>query len=161
MFDYYDQRWAAEGLYYTTTFVAEEQSHIIGFVEVYLTDIEEHLCGVVYYVGVHPSWRRKGIGRSLVRYAEKYFMQFGASFSLASTVADNFVSRNFFSKLGYVEYTVDDLRRMIGRWKTSVLLRKLWIWGDDDIIMIKPLYQSTSVSRVKLLKMLFRGEPLS
>lgn len=65
--------------------VAEsEEGHLLGFVHAGFgfredrSDIDSAR-GVICAVVVHPGWRRKGIGRELVRRAEEYLRQRGAT----------------------------------------------------------------------------------
>ncbi len=98
-----------------------------------------NLCGVVYYIGVHRKVRGCGIGRKLLSYSEEYFVRNKAKFALASTVKENVVSRKFFSKMGYTEYLIKDLPEKIGWNHTRLILKRLFISNDDDVLLVKPL----------------------
>ncbi len=58
----------------------------------------------VHQVGVHPSWRRLGIGRALMLRAEALAVELSADEVALDTWAFNESARRFFEALGYSVY---------------------------------------------------------
>jgi len=135
-FGKWDQYWALQGLNYTKVFVAELKSRPVGFAETYVTAVKGiGKVGVIYYLAVSPDYRRRGIAKSLIFRAEKYFKLRGALLSTASTRHDNLASRRLFKSMGYKELVI---------WKSSFnlfaekLTKALYAY-EDDIIFYKKL----------------------
>ncbi len=154
VFDSYNQLCAIEGLSFTKVFIAEDRGGVLGFVETYVTWIAGHKCGVIYYIGVRPRAQGRGIGRGLVKHVEEYMKKLGVNFVLASTVMTNRRSRCFFNKMGYYEYSTKELEGLLGRRALSVIIRRLYITKDDDVILIKPLRYGKPTPKAQIVKML-------
>ena len=129
-FDYWDQRWALEGLRYTYVIVAELRGDVVGFAELYSAYVAGlGGVGVIYYLAVLSGYRRMGVGSALVKAAEDIFAKWGLEYSAASTRLENVASRGLFLKLGY---------REIPAFKAYDLVHALYAY-EDDVIFLKPL----------------------
>ena len=77
--------------------------------------------GWVYYLAVHPNWQRKGIGRSLMSYAEGWMDQRQVPKIQAMIRADNLLVRGFYMHLGYQDNDVQVVEKCLNeRSKSSV-----------------------------------------
>ena len=92
------------------------------------------LC-VIYYIAVVEECRGLGIGKVLMSTVEEMCTDSDAY--IATTWFDNEPADRLYRSLGYVGYTWDELRRLIGRRAVDRLL-KATCGYDDDIAYVKP-----------------------
>jgi ribosomal protein S18 acetylase RimI-like enzyme len=78
-------------------FVAEYQSRLIATIMVG----REEDRGWLYYLAVEPSVQRKGIGRAMVRHAEKWLRARGIPRVMLMVRENNRRVRGFYERLGY------------------------------------------------------------
>jgi ribosomal protein S18 acetylase RimI-like enzyme len=82
-------------------FVAAEDGKIVGTA---MSGYDGHR-GWVYYVAVHPDYRRRGIGSALMRMVESTLMEIGCPKLNLQIRAENEPVKAFYEALGY---TVED-----------------------------------------------------
>jgi ribosomal protein S18 acetylase RimI-like enzyme len=78
-------------------FVAEYQSRLIATIMVG----REEDRGWLYYLAVEPSVQRKGLGRAMVRHAEKWLRAQGIAKVMLMVRENNRRVRGFYDRLGY------------------------------------------------------------
>lgn len=78
-------------------FVAEWQDRLVATIMVG----REEDRGWLYYLAVDPNLQRKGLGRAIVRYAEKWLRAHGVTKVMLMIRANNRNVRGFYDKLGY------------------------------------------------------------
>lgn len=84
----------------TTTYVAEIDEELVGFLVGLMSQSEEHV-GYIHFAGVHPGYRRSGIGRLLYeRFYEACKAQ-NRSIVKSCTSPVNKLSIGFHKGMGY------------------------------------------------------------
>ncbi|MBV8168862.1 MAG: GNAT family acetyltransferase [Alphaproteobacteria bacterium] len=78
-------------------FVAEWEQRLVATIMVG----REEDRGWLYYLAVEPGLQRKGLGRAIVRYAEKWLRARGVTKVMLMIRANNRNVRGFYDKLGY------------------------------------------------------------
>jgi len=89
---------------YNLLFVAEEDSNILGFVSVYITD--EILNGPQARIGglvVDSNARGKGVGRILMTAAEDWAKEKGSQTMKLSSSMERVEAHKFYEKIGYTK----------------------------------------------------------
>ncbi len=127
----FDSYYALINLKSSHIIVEKEKEEIVGFAELKIYD----KVGIIFYLGVLPPYRGKGIGKKLVRRAEKYFLEKGLSISLASTRDWNKVAVSLFSSLNYKIFKEDEV---------SFSIIELLNAYDDNLILCKELKEGES-----------------
>ncbi len=138
IFDNYDSTYVLKALGHVRTYVALHEGKIVGFVETYMRKIGNKKVGVLYYIGVHPKYRRRGVGKTLVTQAIDYFRKHGVQVIMATTRSWNVEARKFFRKLGFKEYSFEEIARKKGYSYFLELVKALYAY-EDDIFLIKEL----------------------
>ncbi|RLG75379.1 MAG: hypothetical protein DRO23_04120 [Thermoprotei archaeon] len=130
--------WIFSALGFTKTYVARNVEHddFIGFIQFFLSNIDEVKIGAIYYIGVKRKYWGIGVGRSLVRKAEEHFLENNAYIAAASTTSNNIKARLFFKKLGFKEYRWYELYDMFGMQFSNKLIKILRAY-EDDVFLIK------------------------
>lgn len=138
IFNEWHRPWIFSALGFTKTYVARdiECGDIVGFIQFFLSSIDKVKIGAIYYIGVKRKYRRIGIGRSLVRRAEKHFLENNAYMAAASTTFNNIKTRLFFKKLGFKEYQWYELYDVFGMRFSNRLIRILRAY-EDDVFLLK------------------------
>ncbi|ADN51877.1 GCN5-related N-acetyltransferase [Vulcanisaeta distributa DSM 14429] len=93
------------------------------------------LC-VIYYIAVVDECRGLGIGKVLMSTIEEVCTD--SDIYIATTWFGNEPADRLYRSLGYVGYTWDELRRLIGRRAVDRLL-KATCGYDDDMAYVKPV----------------------
>jgi hypothetical protein len=78
-------------------FVAEYEGRLVATIMVG----REEDRGWLYYLAVEPALQRKGLGRAMVRHAEKWFQARGTKRVLLMVRENNRRVRGFYDRLGY------------------------------------------------------------
>ena len=114
-----------------TTFIAEIDNQLVGFLVGFMSQSEESI-GYIHFAGVHPRFRKAGIGRLLY---EKFYSACRAndrSIVKSCTSPVNKLSINFHLKMGFEiqpgDEIVDDVPVTIdyfGKGKPMVLFKKI------------------------------------
>ncbi len=110
------------------------------------------LC-VIYYIAVIEECRGLGIGKILMSSIEEVCADSDAY--VATTWFGNEPADRLYKSLGYVGYTWDELRRLIGKRAVDRLL-KATCGYDDDIAYVKPVMVSNDV--LSILRRIVEGE---
>lgn len=103
--------------------VAHERpsNRIIGYV---IGVIEREAIGHVISICVDPGYRRRGLGTTLMRLIEEFFLREGVCESRLEVRTDNQSAINMYKRLGY---------------ETRELLRRYYRDGSDAYVMVKRL----------------------
>lgn len=114
-----------------TTFIAEIGNQLVGFLVGFMSQSQESV-GYIHFAGVHPRFRKAGIGRLLY---EKFYSACranGRSIVKSCTSPVNKLSINFHLKMGFEiqpgDEIVDDVPVTIdyfGKGKPMVLFKKI------------------------------------
>ena len=114
-----------------TTFIAEIDNQLVGFLVGFMSQSEESI-GYIHFAGVHPRFRKAGIGRLLY---EKFYSACranGRSIVKSCTSPVNRLSINFHQKIGfYIEPgdgLIDDMSVTLdyfGTGRPMVLFKKI------------------------------------
>ena len=87
--------------YPTTFFVAVCDGAVAGFVVGGLEDTGEHIYGHLCNIGVNPRYRRRGVGKLLVRRVEHQFaLELATGVQLEVRVS-NTAAQRFYQRMGY------------------------------------------------------------
>lgn len=124
--------WSLRLLKVLEVLIAEMEGKVVGAAELYATEVEGFgKVGVISFIAVDKAYRRKGVGRELVRRAESLFRSKGCRYSAASTRSGNTASIGLFKSLGYSLHERGD--------PTFEALEAPLYAYEDDIIMVKRL----------------------
>ncbi|MEM1682715.1 MAG: GNAT family N-acetyltransferase [Ignisphaera sp.] len=94
--------------------------------------IDKLSVGVIYYVAVLPTHRRRGVGKIIVASIEEILSSEGISTFLATTRSSNIASRRMLNGLGYVALELDRIDEDIRE-----AITMLTCGYEDDILYIK------------------------
>ena len=123
--------WSTRLLGVLEVIVAEVGGRVVGAAELYVTEVGElGRVGVIAFIAVDRAYRRRGVGRALVLFAEDLFRSRGCRYSAASTRSSNAASIGLFTSLGY------SLHR---RGALFQLLEAPLYAYEDDVVMVKRL----------------------
>lgn len=89
--------------YPSTCFVASCDGAVAGFIIGALEDTGENIYGHLCNLGVNPRYRRRGVGKLLVRRAEHQFALELASGVQLEVRVSNTAAQQFYRRLGYRE----------------------------------------------------------
>ncbi|MCK9298661.1 ribosomal protein S18-alanine N-acetyltransferase [Methanoculleus sp. YWC-01] len=103
--DPWDERTLQESLAYypETFFVAKNNGDVAGFVAGGVEDTGEEVYGHIMNLAVAPGYRRRGIGRNLIRRLEREYAILGASAVQLEVRVTNTGAQEFYHRLGYRE----------------------------------------------------------
>lgn len=91
-------------------FVAEQGGRVVGTI---MAGWDGHR-GWLYSLAVHPGARRGGLGRALVRHAERALAERGCPKVNLQVYASNAAARAFWAAVGYAEDPVVSLGKRLG-----------------------------------------------
>ncbi len=86
--------------------VAEESSELVGFIFIEVGGralLDEGGQGSIHELFVAPAWRRKGLGRALVGFADGFFKERGAESVSVRIETSNAEAYHFWFRLGFGE----------------------------------------------------------
>ncbi len=118
--------------------VAKVNDEIVGFIQFKIVDLRVKV-GHIYYMGVKPEYRGRGIGKALVMRAEEY-MRSEVECFIASTQEDNIPVLRLFRKLGYSCTTWRDAYKILKKLGADLEdeYDLMWrIYDYDDIVLLK------------------------
>ncbi len=144
--------YALKGLKNHRLLIAVYDGNVVGFVQFKLVQSGNVKIGHIYYMGVLPEYRGKGIGTELARRAEKELIEKGADCIIASTQRRNLPVIRIFAKLGYIitdwEEAASIVKSMGAEIEDSYDL--MWLIYDyDEVVLLKLVNRSrTSKKRV-------------
>ncbi|WP_252901810.1 GNAT family N-acetyltransferase [Vulcanisaeta sp. JCM 14467] len=115
--------------------LATVDGSIAGAVVYYGVNVGSIKLCVIYYIAVVEECRGLGIGKVLMSTVEEVCAD--SDVYVATTWFGNEPADRLYRSLGYVGYTWDELRRLIGRRAVDRLL-KATCGYDDDIAYVKP-----------------------
>jgi ribosomal-protein-alanine N-acetyltransferase len=108
--------------YPTTYFVAVADGAVVGFVIGGLEDTGENIYGHLCNIGVSPRYRRRGIGKLLVRRVEHQFAVELATAVQLEVRVSNTAAQRFYRRMGY--------RHVFG-------IDSYYANGEDAFVMMK------------------------
>ncbi len=114
--------------------VAEENVKVVGVINWRLFQAEMEKMGYIFWLAVHPVFRRTGSGEELLRRALDILNQQYLPVILTSITKHNLPSRSLFEKLGFKRISKADMRRRLGS-DTPRLYRELWIMPWEDVFI--------------------------
>jgi len=95
--------------------------------------------GIIFYLGVLPKFRGRGIGKKLILRAENVFREKGLEFSLASTRSWNKPAMKMFESLGYKFFNIDNVSDKI------VYILNAY---DDNTVVCKELVKGVECEKL-------------
>ncbi len=144
--------YALKGLKNHRLLVAVCDGNVVGFIQFKLVQSGNVRIGHIYYMGVLPEYRGRGIGTELVKCAEKELVSKGADCIIASTQRRNQPVIKIFTKLGYVVTDWDEVTHIIKSMGADVEdpYDLMWLIYDyDEVVLFKLVRKSlTSKKRV-------------
>lgn len=85
----------------SATWIAEEGTDLVGFVVVQWTTVQGELAAYIETLEAHPAWRRRGIGRELLRRAEESAGAAGAQLIALHVHVENAAAIKLYENCGY------------------------------------------------------------
>jgi N4-bis(aminopropyl)spermidine synthase len=84
-------------------FVMESENRVVGWLWITINShfLEQVAYGNIRSVAAHPDWRRKGVGRELVKFAIDYCERHHAKWITTKVHADNEAMKNLYLDLGF------------------------------------------------------------
>ncbi len=105
-----------------TFFVATHEGRVIGFIIGGIEDTGEGVYGHICNFAVTRAYRKKGVGRMLVRRVEQQFaIELAAGVQLEVRVS-NTIAQQFYRQLGYRE---------------AIVIDRYYANGEDAVVMMK------------------------
>jgi len=134
--------YALKGLRNHRILVAVEDNRVVGFIQFKVVKSGNVNIGHIYYMGVLPEFRGRGIGTELVCKAEEELIKRRADCIIASTQRRNIPVIRIFSKLGYAitdwDHVAEILKSMGADIEDSYDL--MWLIYDyDEVVLFKML----------------------
>ncbi len=112
--------------------VAEEGAEIIGAIDYLIIDLENKKMGYLYYLAVHPAFRRKGTGERLIlRANDSIINDIGPAEIFAAAEKKNRPSREMLKKIGFLPISRSALKEKFGAGRFGLYTRmKLMPWEE-------------------------------
>lgn len=139
----------------TVSFVAEENQHIIGFIDVEM-DSEDLACNneergaIIWHLGVLPEYRKDGIASGLWENAKKVLMDNGIHYCEVWTQEDVAANKFYRAKGFHMEDSQTWIRCYISGAQCKEILNenKLGdIYGPEELVFDAPLERKEELSR--------------
>ncbi|BCU69033.1 GNAT family N-acetyltransferase [Stygiolobus caldivivus] len=132
----YDTYYALKNINSSKILTIKIKGNPVGFAELK----KKKDIGGIFYVGVLPEYRGKGIGKTLVKKAEDYFKSKGVSLVVASTKSTNLSAIDMFKALDYKFMKKREVKHEI-----IMLLDAT----EDDLIVCKEIEKGSSCKEIK------------
>ncbi len=94
--------------------VCDSDGAVAGFVKLIQTQIGSYKVGDILWLAVHPNFRRKNIGSTLITASVSYFKSQGANCIYASTGYDNKPAISLFQRNGFHKTGFRELGKIFG-----------------------------------------------
>lgn len=114
--------------------VAEEDSHVIGIINWRIFQACGERVGYIFWLAVHPSSRRKGIGAGLMQQVIDIFKQQQLPIILSTVERTNKPSQQLFGKLGFTRINRAEMRKKYGK-ECTKLLHDMWLMPWEYIFI--------------------------
>ena len=92
--------------FHNTIFIAEVENELVGFLVGFLSQSEDNV-GYIHFVGVHPDFRKAGIGRRLYHQFYEFCRVNDRSTIKSCTSPINKLSIDFHSRMGFITESGD------------------------------------------------------
>lgn len=122
----FDTYYALKNINSSKILVLKLQNKEVGFAELK----RRGKIGVIFYIGILPEYRGKGLGKTLVTRAEEYFKDKGATLVIASTRSWNIPAVKMFKSLGY---------KVMKKEKVKASIIELLDAYEDDLVVCKEI----------------------
>ncbi len=115
-------------------FVAEAQGAVVGFVKLISFQVGSAKFGCIFWIAVHPHFRRKGVASALTNEGTQQLKKDGAKAVFASTQRRNtgalrVLTLNGFRRMGFLE-----LWRLFGG-RVFAFYRDIWLAPGEVVLM--------------------------
>ncbi len=114
--------------------VVEDENRLIGVANWRTLQAYEEKIGYLFWLAIHPDFRRKGIGESLMQRAIEILIQQKLSVILTTVEKDNTPSRSLFEKLGFTGIKRTEMRKRYGK-ESPRLIREMWLMPWEDLFI--------------------------
>jgi ribosomal protein S18 acetylase RimI-like enzyme len=115
-------------------FVCETQGTVVGFAKLIEFNVEGKKYGCLFWIAVHPKFRRKGIAGALTDNSIRCLKQDGVRAVFASTQRRNVAALSVLSLQGFRRIGFLDLRRLFG-WRVFEFYRDIWFAPGEVVLM--------------------------
>ena len=134
----YHEYYVGKAFGHTKVLVIELNGDIIGFIQYYTIKLKAMRMCVIYYIAIKPEYQGKGFGSLLVNEIEREAYKSKVDLLIATTTRENTISQKFFRKHGFKVYPYEELENLIGVYGLFKLIRLLYAY-EDDIVLLKEL----------------------
>ncbi len=114
--------------------VCEAQGTVVGFVKLISFQVGTAKFGCIFWIAVHPQFRRKGIASALTNEGTQRLKQDGAKAVFASTQRRNTGALSVLTLNGFRRMSFLKLRRLFG-WRIFSLYRDIWLAPGEIVLM--------------------------
>lgn len=127
-------------------FIAELDGKPVGIVNAYVDKFREEKKGFLWWLGILPEYRRRGVGKALAKKAVEILKERGMEIAETALDSTREICIHLFKDLGFklirsssfMKMSLDEIPFNIGE-NREVDMRKLDITSEKDIIMLNNL----------------------
>ncbi len=116
------------------TLVAVDETRLMGVINWRIFLAREEKIGYLFWLAIHPDFRRKGIGVTLVRKALEILGQQKVPVIYTSAEKENLPSRSLFEQMGFTRIRKGEMRKRYGK-DGPKLYRDMWVMPWEDLFL--------------------------
>ena len=131
----YDKYFALKNVKSSKILIQKYNGKEIGFAE--LKKYKD--VGIIFYIGIIPEYRGKGLGKEMIKKAEEIFREKNVKIVIASTKSSNIPAIRMFKSLNYTIFNKKQVRRKI---------IELLDAYEDDLVVCKELDENIECGKI-------------